>query len=65
MRGRIRGPGGRVRRVILAPDLQDDLRRAQGGARLFQRLAFSRRPSWVRHDDHYHVDFDFPCAPLR
>lgn len=58
-----RAEGGLLRRVILAPDLQDDLRRAEGGAELFRRVVFSKRPSWVRHDDHYHVDFDFPCQP--
>jgi hypothetical protein len=20
-----------------------------------------QRPAWVRHDQHYHVDFDVPC----
>jgi len=56
-----REKGGGIRRVILAPDLQDDLFRAPGGAALRQRLRFNHGPSWVRHDDHYHVDFDFPC----
>jgi penicillin-insensitive murein endopeptidase len=53
--------GGRIARVIFAPDLQDDLLGAPGGAAL-RGLAFGTRPSWVRHDNHYHVDFDFPCA---
>ena len=43
--------------VILAPDLQDDLAATARGAGLVGRLRFSRNPSWVRHDDHYHVDF--------
>jgi penicillin-insensitive murein DD-endopeptidase len=43
--------------VIFAPELQDDLAAAPGGAAVLQRLRFSRHPSWVRHDDHYHVDF--------
>jgi penicillin-insensitive murein endopeptidase len=55
--------GGGIRRVILAPDLQDDLFRAPGGEALRRRLRFNAKPSWVRHDDHYHVDFDFPCQP--
>jgi len=56
-----RAKGGRVARVILAPDLQDDLFRAEGGAEVRRRLRFNRRQTWVRHDDHYHVDFAFPC----
>jgi len=51
--------GGRVRRVILAPDLQDDLEAASPG--ILNTITFNTRQAWVRHDDHYHVDFDFPC----
>lgn len=57
-----REKGGAIRRVVLAPNLQDDLFRAPGGAALRERLAFNAVPSWVRHDDHYHVEFGFPCA---
>ena len=52
--------GGRIARVILAPDLQDELARAPGD--VIERFRFNRRQAWVRHDDHYHVDFDFPCS---
>lgn len=53
--------GGRIVRVILAPDLQDELFATAGGAALRNALRFNRRQAWVRHDDHYHVDFSFPC----
>lgn len=43
--------------VIFAPGLQDELAAAERGGVLTQQLRFSRNPSWVRHDDHYHVDF--------
>lgn len=56
--------GGRVRRVFFAPDLQDELFASGHGGALRPRLRFNERQSWVRHDDHYHVDFDFPCKPL-
>ena len=56
---RARERGGRVRRVILAPDLQDELFAAAPS--LGRAISFNRRPVWVRHDDHYHVDFAFPC----
>ena len=52
--------GGSIALVVLAPDLQDDLERADPG--ITSAMRFNRRPSWVRHDDHYHVDFAFPCA---
>lgn len=54
--------GGGIRIVILAPNLQDDLFAAKNGELVRQRVRFNRAPSWVRHDDHYHVDFDFACA---
>ncbi|ARB44245.1 hypothetical protein [Alloalcanivorax xenomutans] len=28
-------------------------------------IQFSTRRSWVRHDEHYHVDFDLPCEQVR
>jgi penicillin-insensitive murein endopeptidase len=34
------------------------------GAYLRQHLHFLERPAWVRHDEHYHVDFKLHCAPL-
>lgn len=45
-----------LRLVIYAPDLQDDLARAGGGS-LWRRTRFSQRASWVRHDNHVHMDF--------
>ena len=51
--------GGGIALVVLAPDLQDDLFAVDPGLRSAMR--FNRNPSWVRHDDHYHVDFAFPC----
>ncbi len=53
--------GGRIARVFLAPDLQGKLRQTHRGQDLFDQVRFNQRPSWVRHDDHYHVDFHFPC----
>ena len=49
--------GLRIERVIYDPALQPALFAAPGGAALRERIAFSARPSWVRHDEHYHVDF--------
>ena len=43
--------------VIFAPDLQDELATTRRGAEIQRRLRFSQNPAWVRHDDHYHVNF--------
>lgn len=58
-----RAAGGGISRVFFAPDLQDDLFAAAGGGNLAQSLRFNAKPAWVRHDEHYHVDFGFPCQP--
>jgi penicillin-insensitive murein DD-endopeptidase len=49
-----------LRRVIFDPTLRRRLQAQQD----VSGLRFSRRPAWVRHDEHYHVDFERPCAPL-
>lgn len=33
------------------------------GPYLKQHLPFMRGTPWVRHDEHYHVDFAIPCLP--
>lgn len=53
--------GGTIRRVYFAPDLQDELFATEKGEILRGWGVFSTNQAWVRHDDHYHVDFQFPC----
>jgi penicillin-insensitive murein endopeptidase len=53
-----------IRRVIYAPDLQPYLFGTKHGEYLREYVAFSTKPSWVRHDEHYHVDFIVDCEPL-
>lgn len=50
-------------RVIFDPKLQPELLNTKYGSYLKQHITFSKKPSWVRHDEHYHVDFDIPCQP--
>lgn len=57
-----RGVG--IRRVIFDPGLQPRLRSTRAWPAIEGRVVFSTRPSWVRHDEHYHVDFEIPCEPL-
>ena len=51
--------GGKVRRVFFAPDLQPELKAAS--PKIIDSIRFNKKQSWVRHDDHIHVDFKFPC----
>ncbi|WP_428820144.1 penicillin-insensitive murein endopeptidase [Microbulbifer sp. MCCC 1A16149] len=48
-------------RVIFDPKLKPNLFKTKYGEYLKTNVQFSKRASWVRHDDHYHVDFDIPC----
>lgn len=51
-------------RVIFDPKLQPHLHDSPRWPYLKDNVQFSTRRSWVRHDEHYHVDFDVPCKPL-
>ena len=50
--------GLRISRIIFAPDLQEHLFDTKAGKLIYGRVPFSKNPSWVRHDDHYHIDFE-------
>lgn len=50
--------GARIAKVILDPALRRQVQRARPATRA---LPFTRKRVWVRHDDHYHVDFALPC----
>lgn len=56
--------GATLWRVIFAPELQPELLATQYGDYLKQNLSFSTKRSWVRHDEHYHVDFAIPCKAM-
>jgi penicillin-insensitive murein endopeptidase len=48
-------------RVIFAPELQAPLYDTKYGDYLRRHIQFSTKRSWVRHDEHYHVDFAVQC----
>ncbi|MEM0912934.1 MAG: penicillin-insensitive murein endopeptidase [Pseudomonadota bacterium] len=48
-------------RVIFDPGLQPNLFETKHGKYLKEHVQFSKKRSWVRHDEHYHVDFKVPC----
>ena len=56
--------GIKIWRVIFDPKLQPFLHTTQAWKSLRGNVQFSERPSWVRHDEHYHIDFEIPCKPM-
>lgn len=50
-------------RVLFDPRMQDALKKTKDWSKISD-LSFSKKRSWVRHDDHYHVDFQIPCKKL-
>jgi len=48
-------------RVIFDPDLQPGLFKTAYAGYLKKHIKFSRKRSWVRHDEHYHIDFMVAC----
>lgn len=51
-------------RVIFDPELQPYLFKTHYAEYLKENIQFSKKRSWVRHDEHYHVDFQIPCKKL-
>ena len=52
-----------IARVIFDPPLQPALLATSHGDYLRRHLRLPKTHAWVRHDEHYHVDFDVPCRP--
>lgn len=53
-----------ISRVIFDPDLQPYLLATKNGKYIKKNIQLSRKPSWVRHDEHYHVDFKIQCKVM-
>ncbi len=51
--------------VIFDPPLLPKLFATRRGPYLQKSLPFMKGKAWVRHDEHYHVDFAIPCKPLK
>jgi penicillin-insensitive murein endopeptidase len=56
--------GVKISRVIFEVPLQKHLFATSEGAQLKGLMKFSTKQAWVKHDEHYHVDFELPCEPL-
>ena len=48
-------------RVIFAPDLQDKLYATKLGRYIKENIYIPTKKSWVRHDEHFHIDFKVKC----
>jgi len=56
-----RAHGIRIGRVIFEPPLHRLLFAAPSGQTLQGKIFFMSRRAWVRHDQHYHIDFAVHC----
>jgi penicillin-insensitive murein endopeptidase len=54
-----------IAKVIFDPSFQPMLRKAKAWSGDAAGVPLSPSASWIRHDEHYHVDFAIPCKPLR
>jgi penicillin-insensitive murein DD-endopeptidase len=54
-----------ISRVIFDPVFIPRLYTTKRGAFIKRRINFMQGKAWVRHDEHYHVDFFVPCRPLQ
>lgn len=56
--------GAGIALVIFEPQYLPKLFATPRGAYLRANLPFMKGQAWVRHDEHYHVDFAVACKPL-
>ena len=54
----------KIERVIFQKELAARLFQTSRGRDLRTTLPFMKTTPWIRHDEHYHVDFSLPCSPL-
>lgn len=51
----------KLARVIFDPPYHAALYKSKHGAYIKQHIALQKQKAWVRHDEHYHVDFAVSC----
>ena len=56
--------GASIALVIFDPPYLPKLLETKHGGFLQQNINFMKGTAWVRHDEHYHVDFAVPCQPF-
>ena len=60
-----RAHGAGIVLIIFEPQFLPKLFATPRGSYLNANLPFMKGQAWVRHDEHYHVDFAIPCKPMR
>jgi len=55
--------GAGIALVILDPPYYPKLFATKRGQYLKDNINFMKGKAWIRHDEHYHVDFSVPCKP--
>lgn len=53
-----------IQRVIFDQSLMSSLLATRAGPALRSTIPFMQGKPWIRHDEHYHVDFNVSCLPL-
>jgi penicillin-insensitive murein endopeptidase len=53
-----------IQRVIFQKEMVALLFQTKRGSYLRTTLPFMKATPWIKHDEHYHVDFSLPCRPL-
>lgn len=56
--------GVRIERVIFDQPLMAPLFNTRRASYLRSSVPFMKTTPWIRHDEHYHVDFAVPCRPV-
>ncbi|MDR2207630.1 MAG: penicillin-insensitive murein endopeptidase [Azoarcus sp.] len=54
-----------VERVIFDPGFLPELYKTKRGDFIKNNINFMKGQAWIRHDEHYHVDFSVPCKPKK
>ncbi len=57
--------GIKVERVIFDPAFIPKLYETKRGDFIRANISFMKGHAWVRHDEHYHVDFSVSCRPMK
>jgi penicillin-insensitive murein endopeptidase len=52
-----------ISRVIFDSDYLPQLYATRRGKFIEKKIPFMKGTPWIRHDEHYHVDFAVPCKP--
>ena len=55
----------KIWRIIFDPEMIKLLHASKRGEYIKKNIVIPNKKSWVRHDEHIHVDFDIPCKVIK